>query len=100
MSLLDGILGEARRRGLAKGVLGGNRVWLLVGGLAWGVRALQWALRPDPRTIYRRSLGEGQTLVISAVAPPPSRRRRRRQRKRDRKVAKQEARRERRALRS
>lgn len=97
MSVLRPLLDSARRRGLSKGVLGGNRVWLAVGGLAWGLRALQWALRPDPRTVYRRALNEGQTLVISAMPPPPTRRQRRKQRKRDRREAARAARRGRRA---
>ena len=96
MSLVKPLLDSARRRGLSKGVLGGSRLWLALGGLAWGLRAVQWALRPDPRTIYKKSVEQGQTLVISAVAPPPSRRQRRRQRRRDRRDAARSARRTRR----
>ena len=97
MSVLRPLLDSARRRGRSKGVLGGSRVWLAVGGLAWGLRAVQWALRPNPRTIYRRALAEGQTVVISAVPPPPTRRQRRKQRKRDRRELAKAARRDRRS---
>lgn len=97
MSLVRPLLDSARRRGLSKGVIGGNRIWLAIGGLAWGLRALQWALRPNPRTVYRGSLAEGQTVVISSLPAPPTRRQRRKQRKRDRRDAARAARRERRA---
>jgi hypothetical protein len=83
MPLLD----TARKLGLARGVLGDSRPWLVVAGVAWGIRALQWARRPAPATVLREVLEPGQTLVIRHDPAPPTRRQRRRATRRDRRSA-------------
>ena len=80
------VLGTLRRQSIRKGLFGGSRAWLLVGGLAWSLRALQVALRTSPERVYRGELEVGQTLVITNRPAPPTRRQRRRTRKADRKA--------------
>jgi len=74
MALLD----SARRLGLSRGVFGDSRPWLIVGGIAWGIRAVQWAMRPAPQVLVREVLEPGETIVIEHGGPPPGRRERRR----------------------
>lgn len=85
-----------RRRSLRRGVLEGNRAWLLLGGAVWGLRALQWALRPSPERVMLGELREGETIVISTRPAPPSRRRRRRAARRQRRTDRAALRRDRR----
>jgi hypothetical protein len=54
------VLSRAWRRG----VLGGNRIWLVAGGLALGVRLVSKALRPEETVVFREVLGPGDKLVI------------------------------------
>jgi hypothetical protein len=71
-----GALDTVRRRGLSEGVLGGSRVWLVAGGLAWAVRAVGWAVRRDEKVVFRARLKAGQQLLISERAYESRRRRR------------------------
>jgi hypothetical protein len=80
MPLLD----TARKLGVARGVFGDSRPWLVVAGVAWGIRALQWARRPAPATVLREVLEPGETLVIRHDPAPPTRRQRRKAKRRDR----------------
>jgi len=75
------LLSDVRRRALTKGLFGGSRPWLILGIAAWTVRGLQWALRPEPKVVYRRKLEVGETILLSNEAPPPTRRQRRKTRK-------------------
>lgn len=77
MALLD----TARSLGLSRGVLGDSRPWLVVGGLAWGIKAFQWAWRPGPETVLREVLEPGETIVIRHDHAPLTRRQRRKARK-------------------
>ena len=70
MALLDPVRGNA----ISRGVLGNSRFWLVVGGLAWGIRAISWARRPQEKTIFREAILPGQTLLIRSSGPAPSRR--------------------------
>jgi hypothetical protein len=60
-----GVLDTARRNAITEGLLGGNRWWLVLGGLAWGLRAIGLAGRREQRVIYRERLRPGERLVIS-----------------------------------
>lgn len=71
------LLETARRLGVMRGVFGDSRPWLVVGGVAWGIRALQWARRPSPETVLREVLEPGETIVIRHEGAPPTRRQRR-----------------------
>lgn len=88
MALLDPI----RSNAINKGVLGSSRFWLVVGGLAWLVRAWSWARRPHESTIFRQVVEPGQTLVISASGPPPSKGDHRRSLKAESRLARRETR--------
>jgi len=74
-------LSDVRRRALTKGLFGGSRPWLLLGIAAWTFRGLQWALRPEPKIVYRSKLDVGETIVLRNEPAPPTRRQRRKTRK-------------------
>jgi hypothetical protein len=75
------LLSDVRRRALTKGLFGGSRPWLLLGIAAWTLRALQWALRPEPKVVYRSRLDVGETIVLRNAPAAPTRRQRRKTRK-------------------
>lgn len=60
-----------RRRAWEDGVLGGERRWIAIGGLAWFVWALQWAWRRDAEVVYRTKVKPGETITISTAKPLP-----------------------------
>jgi len=86
MALLDPL----RSNAISKGVLGNSRFWLVVGGLAWLVRAYSWARRPHEATVFRQVIEPGQTLLISSSGPAPSKRHHRRSLKAERTLARRE----------
>ena len=88
MALLD----QARKLGVSRGVFGDSRPWLIIGGLAWGIRAIQWARRPMPHVLLREVLEPGETLVIEHQGPPPTRRQRRSDDRARRRLARRELR--------
>lgn len=53
------------RHGFRKGVLGGNRRWLVVGGAALGVRVLGRLARREPEVVYCEELSPGEALVVA-----------------------------------
>ena len=67
------LLPTARRRAISDGVFGGNRRWLVLGGLAWALRAYQWAATRDEQVVYRAELKPGETLVLARQAPKTKR---------------------------
>ena len=71
------MLPMARRRAITDGLLGGNRRWLVLGGLAWALRAYQVASAREPEVVYRAELRPGETLVLERQAPKKSGRGRR-----------------------
>jgi hypothetical protein len=71
-------LAVARQRALTDGLLGGDRRWLVLGGLAWGIRAIGVATRNEERVVYRGRLRPGEQIVISESRPPAKRARRKR----------------------
>ena len=75
------MLPMARRRAITDGLLGGNRRWLILGGLAWAVRAYQIATTREPEVVYRTELAPGETLVLAREEPHPTRRQRRKARR-------------------
>ena len=78
------VLSDLRRRALTKGLFGGSRVWLFLGIAAWSLRALKWALRPDPKTVYKGRLLVGETIVLTHEPAAPTRRKRRKAKKAER----------------
>ena len=55
----------ALRQAWRKGIQDGNRVWIVLGGLALALRILQRAAAREEKVVYRDLLEAGQTLVIS-----------------------------------
>lgn len=72
----------ARRAGLYKGLLGGDRRWLVVGGAAWGFRFLKKSFGKVEQVVALEKLEPGQSMLLQAIPPVT-----RRQRKADRKSA-------------
>ena len=67
----------ARARAITDGVFGGSRKWLVLGGLAWAVRAFQWASAKETSVVYQAELKPGETLVLAREAPKGKKARRR-----------------------
>lgn len=88
MALLDPI----RSNAISKGIFGNSRFWLVVGALAWLVRAYSWARRPQESTIFREAIEPGQTLVISSTGPKPTKREHRGTLKAERRLGRRETR--------
>lgn len=59
------MLGLLLRQGFRRGVLGGNRTWLAVGGAALAVRILQKLSGGEPKVVYCEELKPGEALVIA-----------------------------------
>jgi hypothetical protein len=66
----------ARRNGLYKGLLGGDRRWLVVGGTLWGMRALRKALGRTETVVTVEKMEPGQWMSLRTIAPPTRRERR------------------------
>lgn len=82
-----------RRRSLRRGVLEGNRAWLVLGGAVWALRALQLALRPAPERVFVGDLRPGETILVSSRSAPLTGRRRRRARRAERRATRRARRR-------
>jgi hypothetical protein len=59
-----GILPWLRNRSFTRGVLRGERLWIVVGAAVWGLRAIQWAWPKEESVVYRTVLQPGETLQI------------------------------------
>ena len=69
-----GMLDIARRNAITEGLLGGNRRWMVLGGVAWGLRAISYATRREQQVLYRERLRPGEQLVITERPLRPTRR--------------------------
>ena len=59
-------LGYVRRQAIRRGVMGGSRAWLILGGLAWGFRLLRRvASTRRLRAVLTEELRPGESLVIT-----------------------------------
>ena len=67
----------ARRRAITDGLLAGNRRWLVLGGLAWALRAYQVASSRPSEVVYRAELQPGETLVLARQGTEKTKRGRR-----------------------
>jgi len=75
------MFGLLRRTALRKGILRGNRVWMAIGFVVWGLRAIQWAWPREESVVYRTVLQPGETLeIFHDLHTEADRRRRRRHR--------------------
>ena len=59
------------RRGLWDGLIGGSRLWMVLGGFAATVRLYKKVSGREPKVVYCEELRPGQTLVISHPVQNP-----------------------------
>jgi hypothetical protein len=50
-------------------VLGGERRWVVIGGFAWFLWAIQWAWRKDAEVVYRTKVKPGESIAITTTKP-------------------------------
>lgn len=66
---MPGPLGYLRRQAIVRGLLGGSRGWLVLGGVAWAIRLLtRFASTRRLRTVLTEELSPGERLVISHLS--------------------------------
>ena len=63
-------IARIRRIALTKGLLGGDRRWLAVGGVFWGVRAVRLALGHRSRVVAVEVLKPGQAIRLESIPAP------------------------------
>ena len=66
----------ARHNAIYKGVLGGDRKWMYIGGAVWGVRSLRKALTKNEQIVALEKMEPGQWMSLRTI-PPTTRRQRR-----------------------
>jgi hypothetical protein len=66
----------ARRNGIYKGLLGGDRRWLAIGGVFWGARVMKKMLGKNEEFVTLEKLQPGQWMSLRAI-PAPTRKERR-----------------------
>ena len=64
---------QLRRQGLQRGLLGGNRAWLVVGIGLWLARAARRAFTKSAEVAAIEILKPGEAITIRALAPPSRR---------------------------
>jgi hypothetical protein len=67
----------ARRAGIYKGLLGGDRRWLVIGGTVIIAGRIRRLLGRQPEIVTIERLEPGHPLRLEAIAPPSRRERRR-----------------------
>ena len=67
----------ARRAGIYKGLLGGDRRWLFIGGTVIIAGRIRRLLGRQPEIVTIEKLEPGHPLRLEAIAPPSRRERRR-----------------------
>lgn len=66
---MNRLLRLAIRNGWRRGILQGSRPWLIAGGLALGLRAVQKLAGSEEKVVYSEVLRPGETLVIAHQRP-------------------------------
>ena len=59
----------ARRNGLYKGLIGGDRKWLIIGGTVWGARTLRKALGKTEQIVALEKMEPGQWMSLRTISP-------------------------------
>jgi len=67
----------ARRAGIYRGLLGGDRRWLIIGGTVIVAGRIRRLLGRQPEIVTVEKLEPGHPLRLEAIAPPSRRERRR-----------------------
>jgi hypothetical protein len=75
-----GMLEFLRRYGVTRGFLGGSRPWMVVGGAAYALKAVKWALQRDVEVVFSEEIRPGDRLVITPIAAEVARQASRRRR--------------------
>ncbi|GAC1376996.1 MAG: hypothetical protein NVSMB4_06220 [Acidimicrobiales bacterium] len=63
--LADLVIGGALKRGIRQGLGEGKKGFLILGGVAMGVRVLQRLARPGRGRVVSEELLPGQTIIIT-----------------------------------
>ncbi|MCU1456053.1 MAG: hypothetical protein JWL73_145 [Actinomycetia bacterium] len=67
---MDYIISRTLDNGLRRGLLGGNKVWVVVGAVALGTRILRWSGRRSGRAhVQRFHMEPGTSLQVIAHSP-------------------------------
>ncbi len=65
-------LGYLRRQAVVRGLLGGQRGWLILGGVVWGIRLLRRVAGTGRlRPVLTEELLPGESLLISHLPDEP-----------------------------
>ncbi len=70
----------ARRNGIYKGLLGGDRKWLIIGGAFWGSRILKKSLGESEQIVTIEKMAPGQWMSLRTI-PAPTRKQRKAERR-------------------
>ena len=65
MSVVDRAIRAGIRRGWSRGVGEGQRVWLIVGGVAVVARLARYALHREPDLVFSEKLRPGESFVVT-----------------------------------
>ena len=60
----------ARRAGVYRGLFGGDRTWLAIGGVVWGARMLRKTFGRTETIVATEVLKPGQFVTIDTIRPP------------------------------
>lgn len=66
---MDRLLRWAFGRGVRRGLLGGDRMWLVIGAAALLARLGRRAFRKHPELVFSEKLGLGEHLIITHRPP-------------------------------
>ncbi|MCU1396979.1 MAG: hypothetical protein JWN62_88 [Acidimicrobiales bacterium] len=58
----------ARRNGIYKGVVGGDRKWMVIGGVVWGARLLRKAAGKSEQFVTLEKLEPGQWMSLRTIS--------------------------------
>lgn len=62
------------RNGIRRGLLGGERRWLVLGASALALQTVIKVVRKRPKVVFSEKLGVGESLVLEHQPPRPRRR--------------------------
>ncbi len=63
----------ARRAGVYRGLLGGSRMWMVIGGIVWSGRIFRRLFGRSETLAAREVLAPGQFVTIRTIQPPSRR---------------------------
>ncbi|HUE59642.1 MAG TPA: hypothetical protein VMO88_08685 [Acidimicrobiales bacterium] len=68
MSLIDRAISTGIRRGWDRGIGKGQRVWLVVGGVALLARVARSALHREPEVVLSKEIRPGESVTVTHEA--------------------------------